>query len=94
MIHKRLSIIIAVVLLSLSLLAGLPNKQTFVYAEKEGEELKLDLYRTDSATLLPQPCLVFVFGGGFKDGERDAELYKSYFTHFANRGFTVVSIDY
>lgn len=94
MTDKRLSITIAVVLLSLSLLAGRPYKQTVVYAEKEGKELRLDIYRTDSATLLPQPCLVFVFGGGFKDGARDAQLYNSYFTHFANRGFTVVSIDY
>jgi len=86
---------IAVMLLSLSLLqAGEPYKQGVVYAEKEGEELKLDLYRTDTATMLPQPCLVFVFGGGFKDGERDAELYKRYFNYFADRGFTVVAIDY
>jgi acetyl esterase/lipase len=80
--------------MSVSLQAGLPGKQTFVYAEKEGEELKLDLYRSDRITQLPRPCLVFVFGGGFKDGERDAELYNTYFNHFADRGFVVVSIDY
>ena len=94
MTDKRLSIIIALLLLSLSLLAGEPHKQSLVYAEKEGEELMLDLYSTDTTTLLPRPCLVFVFGGGFKDGERDAALYKRYFTYFANRGFTVASIDY
>ena len=94
MTHNRLTILIAVLLTSLSLEAGLPGKQTLVYGVKEGEELKLDLYRSDSATLLPQPCLVFVFGGGFKDVERDAELYKPYFHYFADRGFTVVSIDY
>ena len=37
---------------------------------------------------------MFVFGGGFKEGTRDAELYKDYFHYFANKGFTVVSIDY
>lgn len=93
MIHKRISIIIGAVLLSFSLLSQAPQKETFLYAVKEGEELKLDIYRTDSITQ-PQPCLVFVFGGGFKNGKRDAELYMPFFTYFANKGFTVVSIDY
>lgn len=94
MIQNRLSIIVGVLLLSVSLQAGIPYKQTFVYAQKGGEELKLDLYRSDSVTLSPQPCLVFVFGGGFKNGERDAALYKPYFLYFASRGFSVASIDY
>jgi len=37
---------------------------------------------------------VFVFGGGFKEGQRDAEFYLPYFHYFAQKGFTVVSIDY
>ena len=69
-------------------------KETIVYAVKEGTELKMDLYKSDSATLLPQPCLLFVFGGGFKEGVRDAETYLPYFAYFAERGLTVVSIDY
>ena len=94
MTHHRFTILIAVLLTSLSLQAAEPCKKTLVYAQKEGKELKMDIYSTDTVTLQPQPCLLFVFGGGFKEGERDAELYKPYFHYFAHRGFTVVSIDY
>ena len=70
------------------------QKETAVYAVKEGSELKLDIYRSDVPTLQPQPCLMFIFGGGFKEGSRDGENYLPYFNYFAERGFTVVSIDY
>jgi len=94
MIHKRLFLYLATFLLSVSLMAGAPQKQTVVYADREGQALLLDIYRSDSASMLPQPCLIFVFGGGFKNGERDAAHYQPYFSHFARKGFTVVSIDY
>lgn len=81
-------------LLSFMLQAGTLQKETRVFAETEGTPLRLDIYKTDSATILPQPCLVFVFGGGFKEGTRDARHYLPYFHYFATKGFTVVSIDY
>ena len=76
-----------------------PQKQTFEFAQRDTQTLKMDVYKADNfekdtASSLSQPCLVFVFGGGFKEGTRDAELYKDYFHYFANKGFTVVSIDY
>ncbi|MDO5663862.1 MAG: alpha/beta hydrolase [Bacteroidia bacterium] len=70
------------------------KKETRVFATKDNQELKMDIYSTDSVFTTKQPCLVFVFGGGFKEGTRDAELYKDYFDYFANRGFKVISIDY
>ena len=94
MLHKRGFIAIAALLLPIVLLAGTLQKETRVYKEVEGIQLQLDLYKTDSATILSQPCLVFVFGGGFKEGERDAAYYLPYFQYFANKGFTVASIDY
>lgn len=94
MLHKRGFIAIAALLLPIVLLAGTLQKETRIYKEVEGIQLQLDLYKTDSATILPQPCLVFVFGGGFKEGERDAAYYLPYFQYFANKGFTVASIDY
>jgi len=87
-------VVITVLLWSLTLSAGTLQKETRIFAEMEGVTLKLDIYKTDSATILPQPCLVFVFGGGFKEGQRDAEFYLPYFHYFAQKGFTVVSIDY
>lgn len=69
-------------------------KTTETFAVEDGIELKMDIYKSDSVSILPQPCLVFVFGGGFKDGSRDAKGYYQYFNYFAGKGFTVVSIDY
>jgi len=94
MLLKRVFIGIAALLLPIVLLAGTLQKETRVYKEVEGIQLQLDLYKTDSATILPQPCLLFVFGGGFKEGKRDAAYYLPYFQYFANKGFTVASIDY
>lgn len=94
MIRKRLSIILSVILIPVLLLAGTPQKRTHAFAVKDGQELKLDLYTSDSAVTSPQPCLMFVFGGGFKDGSRNYSLYTDYFNYFADRGFVVVSIDY
>lgn len=69
-------------------------KSTHVFAVKEGQELKMDIYSSDSVVDTKQPCLIFVFGGGFKEGTRDAEDYGNYFQYFAERGFKVASIDY
>jgi Esterase/lipase len=91
---KRASLIFSTILLSLALLAQTPQKVTHIFTVKDGQELKLDVYTTDSVTILPRPCLLFVFGGGFMEGSRDAEIYAPYFTYFSNKGFAVVSIDY
>lgn len=70
------------------------TKETKVFAVKEGQELKMDIYSSDSIADTKQPCLIFVFGGGFKEGTRDAKDYGAYFQYFAERGFKVASIDY
>lgn len=94
MSYKAVILFFTALLFSVTLPAGTLLKETRVFAEREGTPLKLDIYKTDSATILPQPCLVFVFGGGFKEGTRDARLYLPYFHYFATKGYTVVSIDY
>ena len=84
-------------LFPLLLFAGTPQKQTYTFTNKDyAQPLQMDVYTTlkDSTERIQQPCLMFVFGGGFKEGTRDAKLYKDYFNYFANKGFTVVSIDY
>ena len=88
--------LLAIVLcfLTVTLFGQTVRVETRLYAEKEGQELKMDIYTCDSATVQPQPCLVFVFGGGFKNGTRDAEFYHPFFNYFVERGFTVASIDY
>lgn len=96
--HTLFKVLIAW-LLPLLLFAETPTKQTFVFANRGSQQLKMDVYRTDNSDSLDkestlQSCLLFVFGGGFKEGTRDDKLYRDYFSYFANRGFTVVSIDY
>lgn len=90
-LHKKI-ILLAVWLFPILLLASTPQKQTYTYTDKESRSLQMDVYTSYTAEL--QPCLVFVFGGGFKEGSRDAKIYRGYFNYFANKGFTVVSIDY
>lgn len=68
------------------------RKETFVYSVKGADTLRLDRYAVPGGGV--KPCLMFMFGGGFVNGTRDAEHYLSYFDHFARRGFVVVSIDY
>lgn len=70
------------------------KKETRIFAVKDNQELKMDIYSIDSIFTSKQPCLVFVFGGGFKEGTRDAELYAEYFEYFAQKSLKVVSIDY
>lgn len=90
----KLSTIFLFLIFPFALFSAEIKKETHVFATKDNQELKMDIYSVDSVFSSKQPCLVFVFGGGFKEGTRDAELYKDYFDYFANKGFKVVSIDY
>lgn len=70
------------------------EKQTFVYAIKEADTLRLDRYNASDIGETPKPCLLFLFGGGFVSGTRDGKNYIPYFEYYARQGYTVVSIDY
>lgn len=94
MLLKRILPLFLLLLTAVAVTAATVEKETRLFAVNEGVELKMDLYRSDSASILPQPCLIFVFGGGFKEGERDADLYLPYYNYFAEKGFTVAAIDY
>lgn len=91
---KKLVFAAALLLLALDGLLARENvvKETFTFATKDGEELRLDRYYISSA--VKQPCLIFMFGGAFARGTRDREDYIPYFYHLVSKGYTVVSIDY
>ncbi len=89
---KRL--LILGILLPAFLFASSIQKTTKTFAVKDSQELKMDIYTADSTFSSLQPCLIFVFGGGFKEGKRDEPAYQSYFDYFTKKGFIVVSIDY
>jgi predicted esterase len=68
------------------------RKQTFVYAVKEMDTLRLDKY--DMPADGSKPCLIFVFGGSFSKGARDNITYLSFYRTLASNGYKVVAIDY
>lgn len=90
----RLCTLLLAIFISITCFSQEITKETFLYAEKDGQELKMDIYSDDSAGAGLHPCLIFVFGGGFKDGTRDNEIYIDFFRYFAARGYIVASIDY
>jgi acetyl esterase/lipase len=59
------------------------------YTEVNGTSLKLDLYRP-KAPSLNLPCVVWVHGGGWKQGSKN----RCPATWLVNHGYVVVSIDY
>lgn len=69
------------------------KKETFLYSVKGRDSLYLDKY-ADIGNTKPKACIIFLFGGGFVSGERDAESYLYYFNTLAESGYTVISIDY
>lgn len=70
------------------------DKETFVYAVKGADTLRLDRYTSLSPDSRMSPCLIFAFGGGFFTGGRDESHYVPYLEYYARQGWTVVSIDY
>ncbi len=68
------------------------EKQTLAFAERDST-LYLDFYQLKGDTEA-KPCVIFVFGGGFAQGQRDAPIYNSYFVNLVQNGFKVAAIDY
>jgi len=71
-----------------------PQKTTLTYIQQQDVELKLDIYQIPEIAEEARPCIIFVFGGGFKEGTRDAETYKKFFDYFSRKGYITVAIDY
>lgn len=72
---------------------GYAADATYLYAEKDGEGLYLDIYESATSTQ-GQPTLIYLFGGGFIRGTRDASHLMPFFSALNDRGYDVVSIDY
>ncbi len=69
------------------------QKQTVVYAQRDTQELKMDIY-PPAVIKEVNPCVIFVFGGGFLIGSRDDKIYSKYFKSLSDSGYFVASIDY
>lgn len=83
----------AILATAIATLAAQNRKQTIHYATNSGEDLYLDRYVSEKAEG-KRPCVIFVFGGGFATGVRDAEKYIPYFDMLTDNGYDVVSVDY
>lgn len=92
MYNLRISIILTAFILPIFIYAQTISKNTYTFANINDQVLKLDFYTNNNDTL--KPCIVFVFGGGFKDGTRDSAEYNNFFNYFAERGYSIASIDY
>lgn len=70
------------------------NQETYTYATKDGENLKLDVYLPQNDPDFERAILVYVHGGGFSSGERDSEKIKLFCNQMAGYGYVVASISY
>lgn len=69
------------------------KKETFEFAKRDTSLLKLDVY-TPTGITKNNPCVIFVFGGGFITGRRDEKFYNKYFNTLVQNKYVVVSISY
>lgn len=93
---RNLFLIILVFFLMPSVLKGEEKriqKKTFIYSVKGADTLRMDRYDIPGDTI-GKPCVIFMFGGGFYTGARDAEGYSGFFEFLVGEGYTVASIDY
>lgn len=72
---------------------------TYMFAEKDTSQLFLDIYKPSNGSETTylgkkKPTILFMFGGGFVQGERDNKFYQPWFKQLVDNGFTVISIDY
>ena len=91
---RRLIVICLLLFSYVSLQAQEVVRQTYHYATHQGEKLLLDRYTAKTGDSELRPCMIFAFGGGFVQGERNHEYYSIFFDHLAREGVVVVSIDY
>lgn len=72
---------------------------TYVFAERDGQELNLDIYypvagaQTDLDGIA-KPTIMYVFGGGFVTGRRDDPYILPWLRQLTSDGYKVVCVDY
>lgn len=87
---KRILIALLGLIAATAVRAAAPD--TYVFDTCGSDTLRLDLYRAESEARTP--LLIYVFGGGFKGGERRSESYVPMFDFLTKNGISVASIDY
>lgn len=86
-----------ILLFAIIVLIGIPvwavKRTTYTYAQRDTCALQMDVYMPDD-TLRSHPCVFFLFGGGFKSGERNTPSAVAYMETLAEQGIVGVAIDY
>lgn len=84
------------IVLTFSFFSGIFAESTirnYVYVKRDTCDLTMDIY-TPAHVQPNTPCLIFVFGGGFKMGSKSTIYNVPYLKAMADSGYVVVSIDY
>ena len=71
----------------------------YMFAQRDTCQLFMSVYdpAPESETTLDgmaKPTILFVFGGGFVEGERNARSYLPWFQLYTENGYRVITIDY
>ena len=71
----------------------------YLFAQRDTCQLFLSVYEPsdESVTTIngkPKPTILFVFGGGFIMGDRNAVDYLPWFRLYNENGYRVITIDY
>lgn len=85
-------LLFAFILALVVLPAGAQEKITVEFAHRDTCTLSMDIYKAEYA-IEDAPTILYVFGGGFKEGDRARGTGK-WFSTLNSYGFNVVSIDY
>lgn len=94
---KKIVIALFALLIITELSAQSAQTEDFLYAIKDTDTLYLTKYECASAQRKiegARPAVIFVFGGGFFTGSRNAEYFQDYITHLTEGGYTLFTIDY
>lgn len=90
--HLHLSLFISLICFNFSLAQ---NKATYLYAVKDNEELKLDVYTPENITENQKlPTLLWIHGGGFMGSTRDNPVDAKLCKEMTKKGYVAVSISY
>ncbi|MGN1210441.1 MAG: alpha/beta hydrolase [Candidatus Cryptobacteroides sp.] len=71
----------------------------YLYAHRDTCDLFMDVYEPNSRSDTyfeshTKPTVIYIFGGGFKSGNRSEEWTLPYFKSLTDNGYRVISIDY
>ena len=99
---KSLSIILTSMLTAAAALASntvISPDGTYLFEQRDTCELFLDIYKASAQSEKSidghsKPTILFMFGGGFKQGVRNDEFYLPWFKMLTDSGYSVISIDY